>query len=290
MKRPYLIKQDGAYEIKVRTCAGLLDINQLAALREIASDYGSGEIHLTIRQEVLLLDIKENYLEEALKRLEGVGLRGGSAGPRVRNIVCCVGVRCKNCVQDVVGLAKELDRKYGEMELPGAVKVAIGGCPFPCTRPNFNDIGIIGRAYPIVDEEKCDGCGKCVETCLMKAIAVNENMKAVINRNKCKMCGRCMNTCPISAVYAEEKGFSIVVGGRGTWPAFKGDILAEIVRMEEVVPLVGKILEYYKANALPHEKRLRPFVKRIGIGTMRQEILGTEKPVGKRWREARLSE
>ena len=288
MKRPYLMKQDGKYEIKVRICAGLLDVSQFAALKEIADNYGSGKIHLTVRQEVLLFDIEEAHVDKALKKLGEVGLRGGSAGFRVRNIVCCVGERCKNCVQNVTGLAEDLDKKYGERELPGAVKIAIGGCPFPCTRPYFNDIGIIGRAYPIVDVEKCDGCGKCVETCLMKAITINGNMKAVINRKKCKMCGRGINTCPISAVYAKEKGFTILVGGRGTWPAFKGEILAEILEREDVVALVGKILDYYEQNALPHEKRLRPFVKRIGIEKIRKEILGTEKPVGQRWREAKL--
>ncbi len=113
-------------------------------------------------------------------------------------------------------------------------------------------------------------------------------MKAVINRKKCKMCGRGINTCPISAIYAEEKGFSVLVGGRGTWPAFKGETLAEMLEPEDVVPLVGKLLDYYKQNALPQEKRLRPFVKRIGIEKMRKEILGTEKPVGQRWREAKL--
>ncbi len=288
MKRPYLMKQNGKYEIKVRTCAGSLDASQLAALREIADNYADGKIHLTVRQEVLLFDIEESHVDEALKKLEEVGLRGGSAGPRVRNIVCCVGERCKNCVQNVTGLAEDLDKKYGELELPGAVKIAIGGCPFPCTRPYFNDIGIIGRAYPIVDVEKCDGCGKCVESCLMNAITLDENMKAVINRKKCKMCGRGINTCPISAIYAEEKGFSVLVGGRGTWPAFKGETLAEMLEPEDVVPLVGKLLDYYKQNALSQEKRLRPFVKRIGIEKMRKEILGTEKPVGQRWREAKL--
>ena len=288
MKRPYLMKQNGKYEIKVRTCAGSLDASQLAALREIADNYADGKIHLTVRQEVLLFDIEESHVDEALKKLEEVGLRGGSAGPRVRNIVCCVGERCKNCVQNVTGLAEELDKKYGELELPGAVKIAIGGCPFPCTRPYFNDIGIIGRAYPVVDVDKCDGCGKCVETCPMDAITINGDMKAVINRKKCKMCGRGINTCPISAIYAEEKGFSVLVGGRGTWPAFKGETLAEMLEPEDVVPLVGKLLDYYKQNALPQEKRLRPFVKRIGIEKMRKEILGTEKPVGQRWREAKL--
>ena len=272
-KRPYLTKTDGDYEIKVRVKAGCLSTDQLQAIRDISKDYGRGEIHLTVRQEVLLFNIKEEFVEQALKRLDAVGLKGGSAGFRVRNITCCVGARCKNCAWDPLLLARELDEKFGEMELPGAVKIAVAGCPFPCNRPQFNDIGIIGRVKPYVDIDKCDGCGKCIEVCKMKAITLNKQNKAVINQKKCKLCGRCMLNCPISAISAEIQGVTIILGGCGSWPAFSGEILAKMIKVEDTVPLVGKILEYYKENAQPEEKRLRPFVKRIGIEELRKELL-----------------
>jgi coenzyme F420 hydrogenase subunit beta len=272
-KRPYLIKSDGDFEIKVRVKAGHLSTEQLQALRDISRDYGAGEVHLTMRQEVLLFGIREEVLEEALKKLEAVGLKGGSAGFRVRNITCCVGERCKNCAWDPLTLARELDEKFGEMELPGAVKIAVAGCPFPCNRPQFNDIGIIGRVKPHVDIDKCDGCGKCIEVCKMKAITLNDQNKAIINQKKCKLCGRCMLNCPISAISAELQGVTITLGGCGSWPAFSGEILAKMIKVEDVVPLVGKILDYYKKNALPEEKRLRPFVKRIGIEKLREDLL-----------------
>jgi anaerobic sulfite reductase subunit C len=271
--RPYLTKRNGTYEIKVRTCGGMIDAFQLEAIKDISKDWGCGEVHLTSRQEVLLLEIKEQYIEDALKKLEKIGLKGGSAGLRVRNIAACIGERCKNCFHDTTGIARELDKRYGEMPLPGVVKINIGCCPFPCTRPQFADIGIIGRIKPNVDLEKCDGCGKCVEMCLMKAITINEYKKAEINSGKCKKCGRCIQNCPISAISAKEKGFTILLGGRGSWPAFTGETLADMVKSEDVVPLVGKILDYYKKNALPEEKRLRPFVKRIGIEKLKEEVL-----------------
>lgn len=271
--KPFLIKRNGEYGIKVRLCAGMLNSNQLEALKEITENYGIKELHLTVRQEVLIPKIKEEYLEDALKKLETVGLKGGSAGGRVRNIVACAGGRYKNCVHDTVGIAKQLDKEYGEMELPGAIKIGISGCGYPCNRPQFEDIGLIGRAKPIVDEEKCDGCGFCVELCLMKAVKLDEDKKPVINREKCKMCGRCIQNCPKFAISPEIKGFTVTLGGKGTWPAFKGDTLAEMVKDEHIVPLIGKIIDYFKKNAQPGEGRLRPLVKRIGIEKLKEELI-----------------
>ena len=107
----------------------------------------------------------------------------------------------------------------------------------------------------------------------MRAITLNEQKKATINEKKCKMCGRCMLNCPISAISIERQGVTIMIGGHGCWPAFSGETLAKMVKIEDVVPLVGRILEYYKKNALSKEKRLRPLVKRVGIERLKKDLL-----------------
>ncbi len=273
-KRPYLTKKNGKYELKVRVSTGNLTAQQLLALKDISGTYGSGQIHLTARQEVLIYDIEEAHVEEAISRLEAAGLKGGSAGMRVRNIMSCVGDRCKNCAWDPAALARELDEKYGEMDLPGAVKMAVAGCPFPCIRPQLNDIGIIGRILPrLVDEEKCKGCGMCEKVCKVGAASVGEGKKSVTDYNLCAMCGRCVLYCPSSVRIAEKTGVSITVGGGGSWPVTEGPILVTMIGLDQVIPLVGKILNYYKENALPAEKRLRPFVKRIGIEKLKKDLL-----------------
>ncbi|MBD3213858.1 MAG: hypothetical protein GF311_14710 [Candidatus Lokiarchaeota archaeon] len=58
----------------------------------------------------------------------------------------------------------------------------------------------IARANYIseVDEEKCLGCGTCIERCKFGAITVGD--VAVIDRNKCVGCGLCAVTCPEEAL------------------------------------------------------------------------------------------
>lgn len=56
----------------------------------------------------------------------------------------------------------------------------------------------------VIDEEKCTGCGECVEVCPTEAISVNENEKAVVNEEECTDCGTCVDTCPNEAISMPE--------------------------------------------------------------------------------------
>jgi ferredoxin len=49
-----------------------------------------------------------------------------------------------------------------------------------------------------VDNEKCIGCGACLDACPVNALEII-NGKAVINNN-CAECGACISACPIEAI------------------------------------------------------------------------------------------
>ena len=53
---------------------------------------------------------------------------------------------------------------------------------------------------PIVDKDKCNGCGECEIRCPNGAITIQDN-KAVINLIKCKNCRICENSCPVNAIH-----------------------------------------------------------------------------------------
>jgi len=50
-----------------------------------------------------------------------------------------------------------------------------------------------------VDNEKCTGCGSCVEACPAETIKMINN-KAIIDQNNCTGCGVCVDTCPNQAI------------------------------------------------------------------------------------------
>ena len=52
----------------------------------------------------------------------------------------------------------------------------------------------------MIDQNKCIGCGTCVQLCPVGAISFNSDGKAVIDPNTCIKCGTCEVSCPVSAI------------------------------------------------------------------------------------------
>jgi NAD-dependent dihydropyrimidine dehydrogenase PreA subunit len=63
----------------------------------------------------------------------------------------------------------------------------------------------------VVNQEKCAGCGVCIEVCPVQAISLNSKRKAQINSEKCLECGRCAKECPNQAIeLAPETAYHVV--------------------------------------------------------------------------------
>lgn len=267
-------RKDGKFEIKILVTGGMLAPGQIKRIGEVAEKYGA-EVHITVRQELSILGVPEENLEAALNDLKEVGLAPGSAGMTFRNVVSCLGEEyCFKAAAETTGLAGEIGERFTGEKTPGPLKVGIGGCPFPCTRPQFNEIGLMGRVRPEMDLEKCTGCEKCVEVCKVGAASVVDG-KAVIDYDKCVMCGRCVVNCPVGARYTAEDGYMFFVGGRGSWPPHEGWMLRDFVTREEVVPLIERILEVYRESAKPG-MRLLEFINSIGFEEFKRRILSYE--------------
>ncbi len=50
-----------------------------------------------------------------------------------------------------------------------------------------------------VNTSECIGCGACVDTCPVEAIALDGNV-AVVNEDECIDCGSCTGECPVEAI------------------------------------------------------------------------------------------
>ena len=51
----------------------------------------------------------------------------------------------------------------------------------------------------VVDKEKCEGCGDCVEACPNGSIAMVDG-KAEVNKDECIDCSACVDACTKAAI------------------------------------------------------------------------------------------
>jgi len=62
-----------------------------------------------------------------------------------------------------------------------------------------DNTGLLKGMTITVDEEKCIGCGKCVEVCPFK-LRILEEGKSSVDPKLCVGCGRCLKACPEEAI------------------------------------------------------------------------------------------
>jgi NAD(P)H-nitrite reductase large subunit len=72
------------------------------------------------------------------------------------------------------------------------------------------------------------------------------------------------------------KGWRVYVGGNGGTNARIGEILAQRIETDQAVAIVGKVIDYYRANAKPKE-RMGKMIERLGLDHMEQALgLGSD--------------
>ncbi len=61
------------------------------------------------------------------------------------------------------------------------------------------------RNIVVIDEEKCNGCGLCVDACHEGAIALVDGKAKLLSESYCDGLGACLPHCPVDAITVEER-------------------------------------------------------------------------------------
>lgn len=277
-------KGTDTFNARVLTRNGKITTEEVKMVAEAAEKYGNGEMAFTTRQTIEVQGIHYDNIEAFTAHIEAGGLLIGGTGPKVRPIVSCKGTTCQYGLYDTYALSREIHERfyvgYHEVKLPHKFKIATGGCPNNCVKPDLNDVGIIGQKVPVFDAEKCRSCKVCVvaKVCPMQAAVKQEGEKLSYDKEKCIHCGRClyMAKCPFGAMTEEVTGFKVTLGGRWGKKVGQGRAMSKIfTSKEEVLDTVEKILLFFKEYGNAGE-RLSDTVARIGFEKAESIILSNE--------------
>lgn len=269
------------FNARVITRNGKITAQQTRVLADAAEKFGNGEVEFTTRLSVELRGIHYDKIEEFCAYIAEAGLETGGTGPKVRPVVSCKGTTCQYGLYDTFALSEKIHERfyvgYHDVKLPHKFKIAAGGCPNNCVKPNLNDLGVIGQKLPNFDPEVCRGCKKCkIESiCPMGAAKVNDG-KMAIDPNVCIHCGRCDGKCPFGAITNSTQGYQIYIGGRWGKKMAHGKPLTRILTSEEeVLNVIEKAILLFREQGIAGE-RFADTVERIGFEQVQEQLLADD--------------
>lgn len=269
---------DDVFNIRVITRNGKITADEQRAIAEAADLYGSGEVAMTSRMTVEIQGVAYNNIPLLIIFLRENGLETGGTGPKVRPIVSCKGTTCVFGLIDTFSLSRKIHDLfyvgYHDTVLPHKFKIAVGGCPNNCVKPDLNDIGIIGQCIFGPDLDKCRGCKICAieNACPMKAAKLVEG-KIVIDSEVCNRCGRCYSKCPFGAFENAKEGYKVCIGGRWGKKTAQGKPLSKIFSTEdEVLCVIEKAIILFREEGVKGE-RFADTIERLGFDYVEKKLI-----------------
>ncbi|RLM36429.1 nitrite/sulfite reductase [Haloarcula sp. Atlit-120R] len=141
-------QKDGNYYVGLNVLVGRMGADDVLELAELADEYGSGEVRLTQRQNIIVTDVPEENLDEFTSEplLEHYS---PDPSPFMRGSIACTGT--EYCSLSIVE-TKNRQVRYARwlkdnVELPDDHKdfhIHLSGCTASCAQPQIADVSLRG--------------------------------------------------------------------------------------------------------------------------------------------------
>ena len=267
------------FNARVITRNGRITTDEHRAIAEAADRFGSGQVAMTTRLTMEIQGVRYENIQPLTDFLSAYGLTTGGTGALVRPVVSCKGTTCQYGLIDTYALSGKIHERfyvgYHNMPLPHKFKIAVGGCPNNCVKPDLNDLGVVGQRVPVPDTEKCRGCKKCQieKNCPIHAAKL-EDGRISIDPDACNHCGRCKGKCPFGAVEEYREGYKILIGGRWGKKTACGRPLPRLFTTEEeVMTVIDRAILLFREEGIAGE-RFADTVTRLGFDYVSGKLLG----------------
>ncbi|MBK6334803.1 MAG: dissimilatory-type sulfite reductase subunit alpha [Betaproteobacteria bacterium] len=297
------------HTLRVMPPAGMhYDTAVLRKMADIWEQHGSGLIAFHGQSgDIMFQGATTENVQPAFDAINELGFDLGGAGPAVRTSMSCVGAaRCEQSCYDEGSAHRAVVNSFLDdihrPSLPYKFKFKFSGCPNDCMNSiQRADMAVIGTwrdnmrsdeelarrwfAAHGVDELVNNVVARCPTKAIqlqevrelraggtVSAVAVSDSHGLAIENRDCVRCMHCINVMTGALAPGEDKGATILVGGKRTLKI--GDLMGTVVvpfmklatdeDREALVELAQQIIDFFAENALEHE-RTGEMIERIGL-------------------------
>ena len=231
-------------------------------------------------------EITQHFFDE----INDYGFDLGGAGPCVRTAMSCVGAgRCEMSNVNEHKAHRLLVNNFTDdvhrPALPYKFKFKVSGCPNDCMNSiERADMSVIGtwRDDIKVDQEEFKKyvemkgrkyvIDNIVTRCPTNAISLNDDDSIQIDNQNCVKCMHCLNVVPKALQCGDDKGVTILIGGKRTLKIgdLMGTVIVPFMKLEKeedwerLVEIAEETIDFWADNALEHE-RCGEMIERIGL-------------------------
>ena len=192
------------------------------------------------------------------------------------------GVITKEQLRSIADVAEKYD--VAAIKITSAARIALVGLKEEEVDAVWKDLGMSpGHAVGLCvrSVKVCPGttfCRLAKQDSLAVGMKLDEIYHGMELPSKTKMAvSGCINQCAENCIkdislVGKKNGWTLMVGGMGTGKPRLADVLAEDLGTEEALELVGRVTDYYKANAKKHE-RIGKMIDRTGLEALKTTVL-----------------
>ncbi|MFG6160416.1 nitrite/sulfite reductase [Halomonas sp. 1390] len=120
---------------------------QMAAVADLADEFGYGELRVTHEQNLVLTDVPVDRIEELWQRLEALGMANPTVGTLADLICCPGGDYCGLANAKSIPVAHAIQERFEDLDFLydlGPLELNISGCMNACGHHHVGHIGILG--------------------------------------------------------------------------------------------------------------------------------------------------
>lgn len=263
-------------------------------LRQLADSwekYGSGLVTFHGQTgNIMFIGASTKNTQPFFDEINDYGFDLGGAGPCVRTAMSCVGAaRCEQSCANEHRIHRMLVNNFiDDMHrpaLPYKFKFKVSGCPNDCVNAiERADMAVIGtwRDDIKIDQDEVKAfvelkgrdyvTDNVTSRCPTQCMKLNDDDSLTINDKECVKCMHCINVMNKALSPGDDKGVSVLVGGKRTLKI--GDLMGTVIipfmklenddDYEELKELAEKIIDFWAENGLEHE-RCGEMIERIGL-------------------------